>query len=311
MADADDHPSPRRYALVSGANRGIGLEICRQLASKGMVVILAARDEKRGLEARESLKELGNVVFHQLDVADAASVAAVADFVRSEFGRLDILVNNAASLGLKIDGDVLVLHEQFEADVASVSSGELQELVHPKAKGTLMETLEWAQECVNTNYYGLKRVTEALIPLLQLSESPTIVNVSSTLGSLVLQPNEWVKGVLSSVDGLKEERIDEVVQEYLKNFKEGSLRENKWPLHISAYKVSKAAVNAYTRLMAKKHKAFYINSVCPGYTRTELTYNLGLLTDTEGAEAPVKLALAPEGGPSGSIFRQAEVLSLF
>ena len=81
-----------RYALVSGANRGIGLEICRQLASKGIVVILAARDEKRGIEARESLKEFGNVFFHQLDVADADSVAAVADFVRNQFGRLDILV---------------------------------------------------------------------------------------------------------------------------------------------------------------------------------------------------------------------------
>ncbi|XP_047975878.1 (-)-isopiperitenone reductase-like [Salvia hispanica] len=311
MADAVDHLAPRRYALVSGANRGIGLEICRQLASKGIVVILAARDEKRGIEARESLKEFGNVFFHQLDVADADSVAAVADFVRNQFGRLDILVNNAASLGLKIDGDVLVLHEQIEADVATVSSGQLQELVHPKAKGTLIETFESAQECINTNYYGLKRVTQALIPLLQLSESPTIVNVSSTLGSLVLQPNEWVKGVLSSEDGLKEERIDEVVQEYLKNFKEGTLRDNKWPLHISAYKVSKAAVNAYTRLMAKKHDTFYINSVCPGYTRTELTHNLGVLTDAEGAEAPVKLALAPEGGPSGSIFFRAEVLSLF
>ncbi|KAL1543508.1 (+)-neomenthol dehydrogenase [Salvia divinorum] len=70
MADAVVHPAPRRYALVSGANRGIGFEICRQLALKGMVVILAATDEKRGIEARERLQELDNVVFHQLDVAN-------------------------------------------------------------------------------------------------------------------------------------------------------------------------------------------------------------------------------------------------
>ena len=81
-----------RYALITGANKGIGFEICRKLASQGMVVILAARDERRGIEARERLKEFDNVVLHQLDVADPASVAAVFKFIKSKFGRLDILV---------------------------------------------------------------------------------------------------------------------------------------------------------------------------------------------------------------------------
>lgn len=82
-----------RYALVTGANKGIGFEICRQLASKGMVVILGARDEKRGLEAQKRLQEFDdNVVFHQLDVVDPPSVAAVVEFIKTKFGRLDILV---------------------------------------------------------------------------------------------------------------------------------------------------------------------------------------------------------------------------
>ena len=80
---------------MTGANKGIGLEIVRQLASAGVKVVLTARDEKRGLEALETLKASGVsdlVLFHQLDVADAASVASLADFVKSKFGKLDILV---------------------------------------------------------------------------------------------------------------------------------------------------------------------------------------------------------------------------
>lgn len=83
-----------RYAVVTGANKGIGFEICRQLALNGVFVVLTARDEKRGVEAVEKLKESGfdNVIFHQLDVADAASIHSLAEFIRNQFGKLDILV---------------------------------------------------------------------------------------------------------------------------------------------------------------------------------------------------------------------------
>lgn len=78
--------------MVTGGNKGIGFHICKQLASKGIMVILASRDEKRGTEAQEKLKEFDNVVFHQLDVVDPASVAALVEFIKTKFGRLDILV---------------------------------------------------------------------------------------------------------------------------------------------------------------------------------------------------------------------------
>jgi len=84
-----------RYAVVTGANKGIGLEIVRQLASAGIKVVLTARNEERGLQALETLKDSGLshfVLFHQVDVADAASVASLADFIKSKFGKLDILV---------------------------------------------------------------------------------------------------------------------------------------------------------------------------------------------------------------------------
>ena len=92
-----------RYAVVTGANKGIGLETVRQLASNGFTVVLTARDEKRGLEAVEKLKESGlsgQVVFHQLDVANPATVASLAEFIKTQFGKLDILVCMIIATGL-------------------------------------------------------------------------------------------------------------------------------------------------------------------------------------------------------------------
>jgi len=77
--------------VVTGGNRGIGLEICKQLASNGITVVLTARDEKRGAEAVSTLG-LSNVVFHQLEVSDPLSAARLADFIKEKFGKLDILV---------------------------------------------------------------------------------------------------------------------------------------------------------------------------------------------------------------------------
>lgn len=85
-----------RYAVVSGGNKGIGFGICKQLASHGITVILTARDEKKGLDALEKLKEFPfshNLLFHQLDVSDSSSVSSLAEFVRVQFGKLDILVS--------------------------------------------------------------------------------------------------------------------------------------------------------------------------------------------------------------------------
>ena len=76
---------------MTGANRGIGLEICRQLASNGVMVVLSARDEKKGIEALDKLKG-SSVVFHQLDVSDPSSVVSLSNFIKDQFGKLDILV---------------------------------------------------------------------------------------------------------------------------------------------------------------------------------------------------------------------------
>ncbi|BFG21900.1 hypothetical protein CerSpe_081740 [Prunus speciosa] len=198
-----------RYAVICGANKGIGLESVRQLASNGFIVVLTTRDGKRGLEAVEKLKEFdlsGRVVFHQLYVANPATVASLADFIKTQFGKLDILivkqldsaqVNNAGIFGSIVDVDT------FKAAVASgaMERGEVD------LSKLVTETYELTEECLQINYYGAKRTAEAFIPLLQLSDSPRIVNVSSGLGKLNNIPSDWARGVFTDAENLTEERV--------------------------------------------------------------------------------------------------------
>jgi NAD(P)-dependent dehydrogenase (short-subunit alcohol dehydrogenase family) len=145
----------RRVAVVTGANKGIGLEIARQLAREGITVFLGARDETRGRAAAEKLRAEGLAARPlRLDVTDDRSVAEAASRVEKDAGRLDILVNNAA---IAIDDGP-----------PSRISGEL-----------LRRTYE-------TNVFGVVRVTQAFLPLLRRSDAGRIVNLSSGLGSLAL-----------------------------------------------------------------------------------------------------------------------------
>jgi NAD(P)-dependent dehydrogenase (short-subunit alcohol dehydrogenase family) len=143
----------RRVALVTGANKGIGHEIARQLARRGHTVYLGARDAARGREAAEKLRAEGlDARPLRLDVTDDASVAAAAAALEQEPGRLDVLVNNA---GIAID----------DGPPSRVS----------------MDALRRTYE---TNVFGVVRVTQALLPLLRRSDAGRIVNLSSSLGSL-------------------------------------------------------------------------------------------------------------------------------
>ncbi|XP_047952528.1 (-)-isopiperitenone reductase-like [Salvia hispanica] len=289
-----------RYALVTGGNKGIGLEICKQLASKGIKVILTSRDEKRGLEALQILNHSGlshHVDFLQLNVVDSASIAAAVQFLTTKSN-----LNNAGILGVELEGDISIFQELVEPNAATVfANSEVETPLQLKAKGTMIQTYEAGEKCIQTNFYGVKRVTEALIPLLQLSDSPTIVNVSSILGHLRLLRNERAKAVLSNEAGLTEESVDGVVREFLKDFKEEIGREQVAESR-AAYKVSKAALNGYTKVLAKKHADFVINSLCPGFSRTDITSNLGAISAEEAGGRVVKLALLPRGGPTGLLY---------
>ncbi|KAB2632928.1 salutaridine reductase-like [Pyrus ussuriensis x Pyrus communis] len=280
-------------AVVTGGNKGIGFEISRQLAANGVGVVLTARDVRRGTEAVEKLKAsygLSDVVFHQLDVTDPSSIASLAEFLKTQLGKLDILVNNAAVLG-------------------SVFLEKLA--IGPDAGNTnqvLKQTYEAAGDCLKTNYYGIKQLTEALIPLLQQSDSARIVNVSSKLGQLRVIPNEKAKKELGDGDSLTEEKVDNLVEGFLEDVKQNLVEAKSWPTNFPAYTVSKAALNAYTRVLAKKYSnKIAINVVCPGFTDTDLNNHTGVFTVEEAAKGPVKLALLPDIGVSGLFFAKTEL----
>ncbi len=142
-----------KVALITGANKGIGLEIARQLGQQGITVALGARDEQRGTEATETLRAEGlDAHFVRLDLNDAASIAALPQAIEAQFGRLDILVNNA---GVAID----------DAPPSRVS-------------------LDIVRRTYETNVFAPIAVIQALLPLLRRSEAGRIVNMSSGLGSL-------------------------------------------------------------------------------------------------------------------------------
>ncbi|EMS46919.1 (+)-neomenthol dehydrogenase [Triticum urartu] len=230
--------APFVIAVVTGGNKGIGFEVCRQLASHGVAVVLTARDEPRGAEAVEKLRALGlaQVIFHQLDVTDTSSIATLFVFLKTRFGKLDILVNNAAIGGV-----------------------------------------EYLQE-------------------LHANEEKLI-------------SNEEVRQELNDIDNLTEERLDELLDRFLRDFEADALEARGWPMGCSAYKVAKAAMNAYSRLLSRRHPALRVNCVHPGYVKTGITMNSGVLTPEEGARNVVKVALAPEGGPTGKFFAEDEEAS--
>ncbi|GJN02239.1 hypothetical protein PR202_ga19570 [Eleusine coracana subsp. coracana] len=292
---------PSRIAVVTGGNKGIGLEVCHQLAANGITVVLTARDEKRGSEAVEKLQKAGlsEIIFYQLDVTDAPNISRLADFMKARFGKLDILVNNAAVIGVEY------IHDPVDVSVTSdkehFSGMDASQRLEWMCKNS-RETYNAAKEALQTNYYGTKNVIKTLLPLLQASPDGRIVNVSSMWGLLRLFNNEELKQELNDVENLTEERLDEVLAGFLKHFEVGAVESQGWPVAFSAYKVAMAAMNAYSRILARRHPELRVNCAHPGFVKTDITRNSGLLSPAEGAGYVTKVALLPAGGPTGVYF---------
>ncbi|GKE16308.1 short-chain dehydrogenase/reductase 2b-like protein [Tanacetum coccineum] len=267
----NEKQSTEWYAVVTGANKGIGFEIVRQLAASGVIVLLAAKNEKRGTDATASL--------HGLDLSN---------------------VNNVGASGVVVDKDGLRALNIDPASWVRKATNIVQ--------GVMITTNEKAKECLDTNYYGVKNLTQALLPLLQRSTSGArIVNVSSIRGELWRIPNEQIRKELEDLTSLTEEKIDRFVEKFLPDLSNDELEANGWSKMLSAYSVSKAMLNAYTRVLARKYPKMCVNCVHPGYVETDINWHTGTMTVEEGAQGSVMLALLPEGGPSGCYFDRTQI----
>ncbi|MEK7875857.1 MAG: SDR family oxidoreductase [Pseudomonadota bacterium] len=223
-----------KVAIVTGGNRGIGFEICRQLAQQGIRVVLTSRDAAIGGTAFKKLRDAGlPVTFHQLNVTSARSIAALTAFVTAEFGRGDILINNA---GIMID---------------------------PHGSRLLDSKLETYRDTFETNVFGPLALTQALLPLMKLQDYGRIVNISSSLGQI----SDMGTGT-------------------------------------PAYRVSKTALNALTRIVAAETRAsnILVNAMSPGWVKTNMGGPNAPRSVAQGADTAVWLATLPDGGPTGGFF---------
>ncbi|KAI4341326.1 hypothetical protein MLD38_026060 [Melastoma candidum] len=269
-------------AVVTGGNRGIGFEISRQLAAHGLTVVLTSRDEAVGQEAAKVLQEGGlNVVYHRLDVTDHASIGSFVDWLRQNYEGADVLINNAG------------VNFNFGSE----------------------NSVENARTVVATNYYGIKNITNAMIPLMRPSAAGArIVNVSSRLGRLNGRRNRIedlsLREKLSDLDTLNEEFIDHTVESFLQQVEEGTWSSGGWPQMYTDYSVSKLAVNAYTRVMARimssrpEGERISVNCYCPGWVKTAMTGWAGNVSVEEGADTGVWLALLPGQAVTGKFFAE-------
>jgi len=225
----------QRIAVVTGGNRGIGFEICRQLAKAGCTVVLTARDARKGRAACGRLEAQGLAVeFHQLDVTNAKDIAALTAYLKSKFGGVDILVNNA---GIASDprGSRLA-----DCDLATV------------------------REVFETNTLAPLALIQALVPLMKKRGYGRIVNITSGMGQL-------------------------------SDMGSGS----------PAYRISKTALNAVTRMAATETRGanILVNSMCPGWVKTDMGGSGAPRTVEQGADTALWLATLPDGGPTGGLFR--------
>jgi NAD(P)-dependent dehydrogenase (short-subunit alcohol dehydrogenase family) len=169
----------KRVALVTGANKGIGQQIAKDLAARGLTVVLGARDLAQGKEAAAAVG--GDARAVQLDVTDAASIAAAAGWIRAELGRLDVLVNNAG-----------VAH-------AGAPDRPLMEVVLSGRPS--VASLAEVRAVFETNVFGALAVSQAMLPLLREAPAGRIVNVASVAGSLTLaaDPKNPYRGMFNAV----------------------------------------------------------------------------------------------------------------
>ncbi len=186
-------------ALITGANKGIGFATARLLGARGMTVLMGARDKDRGRQAERDLRDGGaDAHFVQLDVTDEKSVRKAAEWIEAEYGRLDILINNAG-----------------------IARGDGSGL----PSETALETLRTVYE---TNVFGVVAVTNAMLPLLRRAPAARIVNVSSEVGSIasMTDPESPLWPMASVPYPSSKSALNMVTAMYAKELRDTSLKVN-------------------------------------------------------------------------------------
>lgn len=228
-----------RVALVTGANKGLGFETARQLASNNFKVYLGARNEEKGLAAEAELKKAGlDVVFVKLDVTKTADIRNAVDQIKETDGTIDVLVNNAG-----------VFLESLHSDPKESSILKVDPVI-------ILKTIE-------TNTMGPLKLIQSILPLMLEKGEGRIINISSGMGAL------------------------EDMGAY-------------WP----GYRMSKTALNTLTAMTAKEVEGtnICVNSVCPGWVRTDMGGENANLSVEEGVETTLWLATM-DNPPSGEFLR--------
>lgn len=233
----------QRTAFVTGANKGIGFEVARQLVREGFRVFLGARDQEAGKAAADKLNQESRragaeeIIFLPIDISKAESIRRAAEEFSRQSDRLDALVNNAGIL-LDDDKDILTL------------------------------SAEMLQTTLRTNTLGALLVAQAFVPFLRKSDHPRIVNVSSGGGQLADGADGWAP----------------------------------------AYCISKTALNGVTVQLAAALPDFAVNSVCPGWVRTDMGGANATRSVAEGASGIVWLAAEAPQGETGKFWRDRKVI---
>ncbi|KAK1987773.1 carbonyl reductase [Colletotrichum cereale] len=273
-----------RIGVVTGANKGIGYAVVRQLALQypkshlnngSLLIYLTARDKSRGeqavsdiqgdadLKQAKALSAHGgaaDIKYHQLDISDSNSISTLASFLKKEHpDGIDFVINNA---GIAMQG--------FDSNVV---------------KNTLA-----------CNYYGTLEATRAWIPVLK--PEGRIVNVASVSGALSSYSPEIKQRFL---DAQSVPKVTKLMEEFTAAVEKGTHEEDGWP--SAAYAVSKAGEIGMTRAVSKelqeKGSKLLVNSCHPGYVSTDMTKKRGTKTPDQGAQTPVHLAIADIGGTTG------------